>query len=769
MARAETASRPTSGGAGAAGPVVVLADARTPTERELIAGWARAERPGAELIDCDDPALAARLERGDDPSVEPVRVTWLPRERDGDRRVHTADLLALTNPHRPWAPLQARIARRDPDRARVTAGEPATLSDLRARFRDEVGGGPDGFGAFVARQATLAVERAERQVIGDRYKVPRLVAEQITASAGFRERVGELADRLGRPADAVLAEAAGGLQELAAVQSRLVIDVYRTVMGPLHKRAWNVRVDDAGLEALRELNRHHALVFLPSHRSYADPLVLGQVLDERGFPPNHTLGGANMSFWPLGPLARRSGMIFIRRSFRDDEVYKLAIREYFGYLAAKRFNLEWYIEGGRSRTGKLRAPRYGLLRYLIDAVEARRTDDVYLVPVAITYDQLAEVGLMAAEERGAKKQAEGLGWLAGYARAQQRAIGTVDVRFGEALSLAERLDAGRAAGAPRTRTMQKVAFEVCDGINRVTPIVPTSLVALALLGVEGRALTLPEVQALLAPLLDYVDARALPVSGGVAPLRRDPAVRATLDRLAGAGVVTAYADGTEPVFTIQPDRHHVAAFYRNSAIHWFVNRAIVELATLHAAECDSADPLDDAWHEALRLRELLVHEFFFADKRVFSDQLEAETGLLDPGWRARTGSPEQAQAMLEDTGFLLAHRVLRPFLEGYLVVADRLAARDPREPIEEPRFLDECRAVGGQWLLQRRLHSPESVSRELFATALRLARHRDLVDPGREEVAARRREFLAEVRGAVEHTTTIAELDERSREARGDA
>src|SRR5207244_11191707 len=115
-------------------------------------------------------------------------------------------------------------------------------------------------------------------------------------------------------------------------------------------------------------------------------------------------------------------------------------------------------------------------------------------------------------------------------------------------------------------------------------------------------------QALLAPLLGDVDARALLVAGGVAPLRRGRAVRATLDRLAGAGVVTAYADGTEPVFTIQPDRHHVAAFYRNSAIHWFVNRAIVELATLHAAECDSADPLDDAWPEALRRRQPLVHE-----------------------------------------------------------------------------------------------------------------------------------------------------------------
>jgi glycerol-3-phosphate O-acyltransferase len=748
--------------------VIVAYTAGTAVERQLIEHWAReAHGDDAPLVAATAAALAPALEAGDDRLVVPMRVAWLPRERGGERRMGWSDVLALTNPRRPRPRLQARIARREPDRCRVIVGEPASTADLRARWRTDAGAGD--FAAWVARQATLALERAERAVIGDRYKVPRLVAEQITDSARFRAELAELAERLELPEEEVAGSARAALEEMAAVQSRVAVDLFALVMSPLHRRAWDVRVDDAGLEALRELNRHHALVFLPSHRSYADPLVLGQVLDERGFPPNHTLGGANMSFWPLGPLGKRAGMIFIRRSFRDNEVYKLAIREYFGYLAAKRFNLEWYIEGGRSRTGKLRPPRYGLLRYLIDAVEASRTDDVYLVPVAITYDQLAEVGLMAAEERGAKKKSEGLGWLASYARAQQHRIGTVDVRFGEALSLAERLHAGRAAGAPPTRTMQKVAFEVCDGINRVTPIVPTSLLALALLGVDGRALTLPEVKSLLAPLLGYVDARALPVSGGVAPLRRGPAVRATLDRLAGAGVVTAYVEGTEPVFTIQPDRHHVAAFYRNSAIHWFVNRAIVELATLHAAECRSADPLDAAWHEALRLRELLVHEFFFADKQVFSDQLEAETGLLDPGWRARTESPEQAQAMLEDTGLLLAHRVLRPFLEGYLVVADRLAARDPREPVDEAHFFEECGTVGRQWLLQRRLHSPESVSQELFATALRLARHRDLVDPGREELAARRRDFLAEVRGTVQHTTTIADLDERSRNGRGDA
>ena len=220
-------------------------------------------------------------------------------------------------------------------------------------------------------------------------------------------------------------------------------------MGPLHRRAWTVDADTESLDALRELNRTTALVFLPSHRSYSDPLVLADVLDSADFPRNHVLGGNNMSFWPIGPLGKRAGLIFIRRSFGDDQVYKLAVREYFGHLVAKRFNLEWYIEGGRSRTGKLRAPRYGLLAYL--AARSRRPEaGVTLVPVSITYEQLQEVAAMAAEQGGGAKSAEGLGWLAGYVRAQRRNVGTVRVRFGIPLSLRQALDdAGEGSAAAR--------------------------------------------------------------------------------------------------------------------------------------------------------------------------------------------------------------------------------------------------------------------------------------------------------------------------------
>jgi len=208
------------------------------------------------------------------------------------------------------------------------------------------------------------------------------------------------------------------LAGLVASMSPLAVDLFTGALRPFHTRAWNVEVDDAGLARLRERNRTHPLVFLPSHRSYADPLLLADVLAERDFPRNHVLGGDNLSFWPVGPLAKRAGVVFIRRSFGDDEVYKLAVRQYFGYLLAKRFNMEWYMEGGRSRTGKLRPPRYGLLANVAEAIEQGRVDDVYLVPVSITYDQLREVSAMAAEQVGAPKKGEGVAWLARYARAQ---------------------------------------------------------------------------------------------------------------------------------------------------------------------------------------------------------------------------------------------------------------------------------------------------------------------------------------------------------------
>jgi glycerol-3-phosphate O-acyltransferase len=725
-------------------PSLVLAYARAPAERAVLSDWLNgAEQPAGsvrvEMLESPDARLEQALaDTHDDPYVVPVRVSWLPRQRNGARAVHPADLLRFSNPRRPGPRTQSQILKHEPDRCRILAGEPARLTELRERFEDSRD--EDGFAAFVSRQARLALARAERVHAGLQYKVPRLVVEELEASPRFRERLNALAGELNRPAADVTREAVGYLREMVASHSRFAIDSWEQ-FGRWLSRAYSAEVDEEAVAKIRDLSRQYPLAFLPSHRSYLDPLVLRSALHRHGFAPNHVLGGLNVSFWPIGPVARRSGVVFIRRSVRDEPVYKLVLREYIGYLVRKRFNLEWYIEGGRTRTGKLRPPRYGLLNYLINAVRDQAGQEVMLIPTSIVYDQLYEVGAMAAEEHGAKKTPESLSWLVGYARAQGRGFGKVRVRFGEPLALSEAL----ATAGDNGHAVERVAFEICHRINQATPITETALVALALLGVEDRALTLEEVRVTLAPLLGYVARRRLPLTGDL-DLSDSADVRQALGALTKHGVVRAYDRGIEPVWSISPERHLEAAFYRNSVVHFLVNRAIAELVLVHVDETRPHDPVAAGWEEALRIRDVLKFEFFFASKADFDRELRAELALVDPDWQGRVPDPESAWTALEQAELHLAPRVLSSFLEAYLVVAGRLAAADPATPIDESRFLEECLGVGHQYRLQRKLASTESISRELFATALKLAANRGLLeDPGTVDLVSRREAFRSEI------------------------
>jgi glycerol-3-phosphate O-acyltransferase len=492
------------------------------------------------------------------------------------------------------------------------------------------------------------------------------------------------------------------------------------------------------------------------------------------------MGGANLRIWPISDIARRAGLVFIRRSFGDDKIYKAVVEEYFGYLLSKRFNLEWYFEGGRSRTGKLRSPRYGLLSYVAQAVTGGRVQDLYLVPVSITYDRLYEVSVMAAEQEGAAKQPEGLKWLATYARSQRSTTGgNAHVRFGEPIALASRLAPADASGSEQRVALQKVAFDVAVGINSSTPVTANALLTLTLLGLRDQAQTIDEILKVIAPILDYIDKRGLPTTG-MERLRDPLGLQTVLTQLARAKVVTVYEGGEEPVYAIERGQHLVAAFYRNNAIHWFVNRAILELSILHVAERMSADEevstreiIEAVWDEANRIRDQLKFEFFFPSRRVFVDELRDEMDLLDPDWEDTAPSLEAVSAVLGDSQVLMAHRALRSFLDAQLVVAERLALRGDEElrhkdAAARDAFVAECEKVGRQMLLQGRLHGPESLSRELFVSALDLKANQGLLtddtsgtdgDGPHESLASRREASAAYARDLVRRVRAIEFLD----------
>jgi glycerol-3-phosphate O-acyltransferase len=582
------------------------------------------------------------------------------------------------------------------------------------------------------------------------------IAQEILTSARFEAELTALADKIGKPLSKARKEADTALRAMVSMHSPFFGFLFARGLGPLHARAWSLDVDWATLKRLQQQNANKSLVFLPTHRSYADPYILAKVLCASGLTRTFILSGDNLQFFPVGTIARRAGAIFIRRSFRDDEVYKLALREYMRYLVASGANLEWYMEGGRSRTGKLRRPRYGLLHYLVEATDSGAAEDILLVPVSTTYDQLYEVGKLAAEEAGVAKAKEGLRWLAGYARAQSTKLGKAYVRFGEPFSLRQACPA--RDNEPQRWSLDKIAFEVLQRINRITPVTAPALVTLALLSVRDHALTLQDVHNVIEPLLDYVAQRNLPATA-LGDLYGARGIEAVLETLVQSGVVSRHDGGLAPVFYINPGQHAVAAFYRNSAIHWFVNRAIVELGVVLGSRAGAGDAIDQVREAAFALRDLLKFEFVFSEKPVFLEELTTEASLLDAHMREHMAARTAGLPILKQAPFLMAHRVLPAFLEAYFIVADRLAAHPSDAPVDEKKFLANCVAVGRQYVLQKRLRNPECVSRELFGNALALAANRGLLQPGADDLAERRRRFAEEAAAAVSGVTAIGELD----------
>ena len=343
-----------------------------------------------------------------------------------------------------------------------------------------------------------------------------------------------------------------------------------------------IRCDDVGRwPGCRTSTAATRIALLPSHRSYIDPVVLASVLQRAAIPPTYKLGGINVAFWPMGPMGRRAGLIFIRRSFRDDPVYKLALREYVGWLAEHRQNLEWYIEGGRTRTGKLRDPRLGLLAYLVDAVHDDRCDDFLLQPVSIVYDELLDVEEHARSATGAAKAPESLGRLISYARAQRTRYSRGDIHV-----VVRRSDLGarpphpRARGRrPRRRHRGAAAAEA--RVRGRGPDQHGHAHHAAGADHDGllwadRALSRRPAAGPARTLRDDVDDRA-------APDHRDDRSRRAQTLLAGLAslqrhwVVTRYDGGREPVYLIQPEQRIAASYYRNGILHFFLIPAIVDL------------------------------------------------------------------------------------------------------------------------------------------------------------------------------------------------
>ena len=219
-------------------------------------------------------------------------------------------------------------------------------------------------------------------------------------------------------------------------------------------------------------------------------------------------------------------------------------------------------------------------------------------------------------------------------------------------------------------------------------------------------------------------------------------------------MVESYNGGLETVYAIAPDRFHEAAFYRNTLAHWFVYRAIAENALLAGAEA-GGDVAERTWLAALELRDLLKFEFFFPRKRKFAEDIRREVDLARPGWESENMDEQQVIAALDQTHLYVSQRIIGPFLEAYAVLAHRLAQLDPSASIDRDALVQECLGIARQSWLMHRLHTPESISRDLMQGAIKLADNRGLLGVGGEELRKQREAFRDELQAAVSRVSII--------------
>ncbi|MEH6592303.1 MAG: 1-acyl-sn-glycerol-3-phosphate acyltransferase [Halioglobus sp.] len=744
---------------------LLLTDCRSNTECDVMDRWLQGNVRGTGVnpetqqltLDLSQLASAGTLERhleslDDQTLILPMRVLWLPAA--GQQRLR--DLL-LGNPHNPGWLQQKLILNFNPDRCSPIHGDPATLGQLRIDYADHAE--QQTLGEFVQRRAVLAMKQVERKLRGHRYKEPAFVENDILHDPEFRQDLAKISSKNNTATRDLAQEAQGYIKELVPTSTPLGLDLLIRLSRYVYTRGYDreIVIDSDQVEKLRALSREHPVVLLCNHRSQVDSFAIYSALYDNDLPHPHTFGGINMK-WPIiGNIQRSSGMIFIRRAFNDNPVYKAVLQRYIDYLVSRRFPLLWSIEGGRSRTGKLIPPRYGLLNWLLNAAERfDRSQPLYIVPLSVVFEQVIDVKAYAHEQRGGVKKPENLSWFYQYLNSFKTPLGKIHIRFGDPVQA--RVDAGQ----PRDPiAVERLAFETCVELNRSTPVTMASLICGTLLAGSPQALTHTELCRELDTLLAYLRATDCTATFSMA-LSAEELLQAGLPQLISSSVVHCFEAGLEPVYNIVEDKALDAAYYRNNAIHYLFTGAIADIALAKLyLEGVGDNPLQELEQQILQLRKLLQWEFFFPEKDQFLTGLYRDLDIRHPNWRdlILQGKGGLHQLFLELSP-LLGHGALEPYLEAYRIVSEQLLNCGQVDAFDQKAFIDDCLNIGKQLYLQRQIVSPESIAKAMFDTGLKVAKSQGLLDisVSPSELSNKRQQHADEMRAISRQVRALRSL-----------
>lgn len=613
----------------------------------------------------------------------------------------------------------------------VRFSPPISLSDLREESGNER---DERLQRKLARVLRVHFRRVRTAVIGPDLSHRRTVVDSVLNAESVRAAISAAAARENISVAKAWKRAEKYAREIAADYSPPFV---RSVSFLL-SNFWNKLYDGITMhhfDTLRANAPGHEIVYVPCHRSHADYVLMSFQLHQSGVVVPHISAGANLNLPVLGPFLRRGGAFFQRRSFKGNALYSTVFSEYVSQLVQRGVPLEYFIEGTRSRTGRLLAPRFGLLTMTVRAFLRAPRRPILFQPVYIGYEKLMESRAYIGELSGQKKEKESwLGLLRGLRALRQR-YGRVTLNFGEPVLLNPLLD----AAAPQWReqvvdsesrpewlrgVIDNLAERIQIETNRAADVNPINLIAVALLASPRHALAeadlIAQLELMKAILIE------LPYSERTTVTPMAPAdIVAYAEQM---GWITRIPHPLGDVLAVEGEKAVLLSYFRNNVLHLFAAGAWVSCCFINNRRIarDTVRRLGRAVYPFIQSELFLPWDTdgFAARIDALIDFLIAR-GLLAAGGDGRV--LHQA-AGREDDSYqlrLLAHSLLQAFERYYIAIA-ALVKNGPHT-LSAGQLENLCQLAAQRLSLLYQQSAPEFFDKSLFRGFIQKLRERRII------------------------------------------
>jgi glycerol-3-phosphate O-acyltransferase len=593
-----------------------------------------------------------------------------------------------------------------PARTHVTCGTSVNIADALA----EAPGEEDD--EVTARRLSWLVHRSidleEKVTRGPMLKNALQIRNEMMANPDFMQGVEAAGREMGLEQKTARKRAAKNILEIAADFRITYIELLSFILTPIFKRVFSsFVVDRDAIQTIKDASKDSAVILVPCHRSHIDYLVISYLMYLLGVIPPHIAAGANLSFFPMGHLFRHSGAFFIRRQIGGDKLYGFVLAQYIRKLLKEGHAIEFFIEGGRSRTGKTLPPRFGVLNWVAEAVIGEAVQNVKVIPIALSYERIMEVEGYARELSGGEKRKEDITGLVKSAEVLDSRYGRLYLTAGRPINVSDffRNTMGKEPrdldDEEKRYLVKRLGYLILNRINRATVVNPSGLAAAVLLSHHRRGISRDKFLETAGFLLDFAMKRGYPVS-----VTMEQALKSSLQTLAvvrersesqkeprvlyrGIGEAIApildeaierfanqrhirverYEEG-EALF-VRPGSRIYLNYYRNNIIHVFQREALVALSL--AAHRDDRRITPDAIEQDVEfLSRLLKKEFIFRVGDFQKGILAGLTALQKHGVVSCNGDGEIG-LVHENLDLLnLFRNMVLPIVESYLLGARHL-------------------------------------------------------------------------------------------------